>query len=58
MNFGCLPAYIDPGSATLALQAILAGAVGSALCLRGWLARMIGVLLRRRRVDPDARNQA
>jgi hypothetical protein len=44
--------YIDPGSGTLLLQAILAACVGSLVCLRGRLKQLgLGLLGRRARTD-------
>jgi len=48
--------YIDPGSGTLLLQALLAGALGSIVCLRGFLARLVGLAVRRKTAGPDHRD--
>ncbi len=41
-------AYIDPGSGTLLLQALLAAALGSLVFLRGLAGRAVGMILPRR----------
>lgn len=44
MTLASLLAYIDPGSGTLLLQAVLAAGLGSLVCLRGWIGRLLGTL--------------
>ena len=55
MTLCCLLGYIDPGSGTLLLQAILAAGLGAVVCLRGAIGRVAGVILRRNAERPSAR---
>lgn len=48
MTLRAMLAYIDPGSGTLLLQAILAGALGSLVCLKGFAGRLLGALVGRK----------
>ena len=55
MTFSLL-GYIDPGSGTLLLQAALAAGLASIVCLRGALARLVGLALRRKTAGPQHRD--
>lgn len=48
--------YIDPGSGTLLLQAILAAGVSSLLLMRGFLLRFAGFVLGRKTSGHNGRN--
>ncbi len=45
MAIHSLLGYIDPGSGTLLLQALVAAGLGSLVCLRGFLGRLAGTLV-------------
>jgi hypothetical protein len=47
--------YIDPGSGTLLLQAIVAACVGSLVCLRGRLSQLATRLFGRRAAADEHR---
>lgn len=55
MTFSLL-GYIDPGSGTLLLQALLAAGLGSIVCLRGALARLVGAVLGRKPAQSPRRD--
>ena len=47
-------AYLDPGSVSLTIQAIVAALAGAALTWKHWYWRLRGLLRRDRKQDPSA----